>query len=99
MAGFVFAKVPGRGRDVENDLRSRCRQTCCRVAPVAPLAPEILVIPDILANGQTDGLAFELERKVFDGGLKVAILVEHVISRQQGFASGGKNLPILAKSG
>src|SRR5439155_13532864 len=97
MAGLVFAQLPWRSRDVENDLRSRCRQFRSGVAPVPALAPEILIVPDIFADRQANLLAVELDYKILVGRLEVAILVKNIVGRQQHFGASGQDFAVLAE--
>ncbi len=54
-----------------------------RVAAVAAALPILLVVPGVLANGESDSLPAKLQNVLFLGGLEIARLVEDVVVRQQ----------------
>jgi len=78
----VLAQMPGRCRNVQYDACPRLGEFNRRVVLVAPHGPEILVVPDVLANRDPDLLAIEGERFVCLRWFEVTIFVEHVIRGQ-----------------
>src|SRR3954467_8705797 len=52
---------------------------------VTAALPEIAVVPDVLADADAKLTAIEFEHSGLGSGLEVAVLVENVISGQQGF--------------
>ena len=69
------------------------------VAAVKPFRPEILVIPDVLANRDAELAVVELERRDGFGWLKIAVFVKNVVGRQQAFVRAPDDFPVLQNGG
>ena len=53
---------------------------------IAAALPEVAVVPDVLADADAEPAAAELEHLRAVERLEVAVLVEHVVGRQQRLA-------------
>jgi hypothetical protein len=60
---------------------------------IAPATPEVAIVPDVLADRHAEALVAQRQNLRPSGGLKVAVLVEHVVGGQQGLV---KHLPHAA---
>src|SRR5262249_22446490 len=60
---------------------------------------QILVRPDIFADGHPDFFAIELERLDPTGRLEITILVENVVSRQKAFVGFANRFAVLEPGG
>src|SRR2546423_2446097 len=98
-AGFIFTQMPGRCRDVEEHGSTCVGQLDRRIALVAALRPEIFVIPNILANGESKFAPAKIHRLIGRAGLEITVFIENIVGRQQCFVSGADNFSILKKSG
>ena len=66
--GLFLAVMPRRRGNVEDDFRALPDEFLDRVAAIKPFRPEILVIPDVLANREAEFAAIELKgRGAFAG--------------------------------
>src|SRR5262245_61458773 len=88
--------MPGRGRDIEDYISPCFDEFACRVETVTPaVAPEILVVPDILADSQADLSVLELHDFIFRGRLEVAVFIKYVVGRPKGLVTRGGNLSFV----
>ena len=67
--------------------------------PVTAVGPEIVVVPDVLANRQRDLPAVELGGTIFRGRLEIAVLIKDIVGRQQRFRAGGDDPAVLKERG
>src|SRR5258708_12685102 len=79
----------GNVNDYAGSLRSQFGDW---VAVVTSHRPEILVVPDVLANRDAQLFVAEAEYFLFRGWLKIPRLVEYVVGRQQPLALLENNL-------
>ena len=93
----IFAEVPGRSGDVEKNLRASLDELTRGVAQVAALVPKRFVVPDILADRQADFASVEIDGGVFLSRLKIAVLVEDIVGREQHLRAGREDFPMLQK--
>ena len=95
----LLAEVPRRGGEIEQQFRSGVGEFVGGTAVVAAVVQEHLVIPDVFANGDTHFCAENFHRRVAGRRLEVAVLVEHVVSRQQRLVADGADLAVLQHGG
>ena len=69
------------------------------IAAIQPFRPEILVVPDVLANRDAQLVSVELERRDVFGRFKIAVFVKNVVSRQQAFVRAPDDFPVLQDGG
>ena len=81
-----FVDGVGRSRDIDDDTGSLRRQFGYRVAIVAPHRPEILIVPDVFTNRNSQFFLAKRKNLLFRSRLKISRFVEHVIRWQQHFA-------------
>ena len=91
--------MPRRRREIEDDFRAPGDQLPDWIAPVKPFRPEILVVPDVLANRDAEFVSVELKRRDGLGRLKITVLVENVVGRQQAFVRAPDDFPISQNGG
>ena len=84
----------GRCREVHQELRALPGQLLRRVARVARLLPEELVVPEVLADGEADPHPRHLDDGHLRRRIEVPRLVEDVVGRQQGLAPERGDLPV-----
>ncbi len=89
----------GAGGDVDDEAGAGPDELGDRVALVEALGPEALVVPGVLADGQADGHAVQVEGGVLLGGLEVAHLVEDVVVRQQHLVAALDDAAVLEHRG
>ena len=99
MPAVLLAEAPRRGGEVEQQLRSAGGEFLGGTAVVAAVVQEHLVVPDVLANGDAHFRAENFHRRVAGRRLEVAILVEHVVVRQQRLVADGGHLAVLQHGG
>ena len=92
-------RLHGEAERVEQQFRSGVGEFIGGTAVVAAVVQEHLVIPDVLANGDAHFCAENFHRRVAGGRLEVAVLVEHVVSRQQRLVADGADLAVLQHGG
>jgi hypothetical protein len=83
-AKLRFVHHERRSADVEKHLRAGGVEVGDRIAFVQAPLDQPLVVPEVLANRQTDRLiadAHEVSRLAGDARLEIAALVEHVVRR------------------
>ncbi len=73
----------GRGVDADEDGGAGLGEVLDRILAVEAALPELLVVPGVLADGEGDLVAAEIEECLALGGQEVAGLVEDVVSGQQ----------------
>src|SRR5438132_7147117 len=73
----------GRRRQIEQAVYPRLTEFLNRVNVIAWAAPEISVVPHVLADRYTDSIPAELEDRRSWGRFKVAIFIKDVVGRQQ----------------
>ena len=95
----LLAEAPRRGGEVEQQFRAGGGQFLGGTAVVAAVVQEHLVVPDVLADGDAHLGAEDLHRRVIGRRLEVAILVEHVVGRQQRLVANGGHLTALEDGG
>ena len=95
----LLAVTPGRRGKVQDDFRALGDEFPDRVAPVDPVRPEILVVPDVLADGDAKPVAVERERRDVFGRLEIAVLVKHIVGRQQTFRGAPDDFAMLQHGG
>ena len=98
LASGLLAGGEGRCAEVEDEVRSLLDGVGDGVAVIAAgFAPQQSIVPQVLADGETDAGAVEVDhaRAVGGSGLEVAALVEDVVGRQQGFGDVGEELAAL----
>ncbi len=78
-----LADREGARRDVQQDRRAAVGELADRIARIQPLGPVVAIVPDLLADGQPERHALELERLDPRAGLEIPILVEHVVGGQE----------------
>ena len=64
-----------------------------------PLRPEILVVPDVLANRDAELAAVEHERLDVFGRFKITVFVKNIVGRQQAFGRAPDDFPVLQNGG
>ena len=69
------------------------------VAAIESFGPKILVIPDILANGDADFPALKFEGQHGAGWFKVAVFIEDIVGGQKAFKGAPNYLAILKDGG
>ena len=79
-----LAAVVGRGGGRHQQGRALVQAVAHRVHGVAAGGVGLGLPPDVLADGEPDALALELDDAALGGRLEVARLVEHVVGGQQG---------------
>ena len=85
--------------DVDEQARVLRRELADRVAIVQPFRPEILVVPDILADGDPHSRVVHDERLDVVGRFEVAILVEHVVAGEERFVAPADHTTVLTQGG
>ena len=89
----------GRGGDVDDHLRSSRDQLLDGVAQVPRLLPELLVVPEVLADGDAQPRSRHLDqRSRLRRGIEVATFVEDVVRRQQALPDDGGDATALDES-
>ena len=78
-----LAAVVGRGGGRHQQGRALVQAVAHRVHGVAAGGVGLGLPPDVLADGEPDALALEVDDAAFGGRLEVARLVEHVVGGQQ----------------
>jgi hypothetical protein len=94
-----LSHLEGRGRDVQEEVRPVLGLPRDRVGLVEPPAPEGLVVPGVLADGQAQAPPLELDGGVVGGGLEMPVLVEDVVGGQQGLGPAGDDLAPVEEDG
>ena len=85
----LLAQGEGRCGKVEDGVKALLDQGFHRVRRIAPGAPEILVVPDVFADGDPQALAAYLHQAGATAGLEITVLVEDIISGQKGLWQHG----------
>src|SRR6266404_1312125 len=89
----------GRGGDVEDRLRPLRDQLLDRIAQIARLLPELLVVPEVLADGDAEPRSGDLDQRTrLRGGIEVTRFVKNVVGWQQGLAHHRRNPAALERS-
>ena len=70
-----------------------------RIVVIAPALPEIAVVPDVLADADAEPPPAELEHLRTVKRLEVAVLVEHVVGRQQRLAETLRDRAVVHEHG
>ena len=78
-----FFDVEGRGGHVDQQVGAGTAHGRHRVAVVERPRKDVLVVPDVLADGQRQPSPPEFDHLVGLARLEVAALVEHVVGRQE----------------
>ena len=95
-----LADREGTRRDIEQDRGAAVGELAHRVAGIEALRPEVAIVPDLLAHGQPEAHAFEVEWLDAAAGLEVAVLVEDVVGRQQRLVvTPGDAAPVTERRG
>ena len=94
-----LAVVPWRRGKVQNQFRPLRNQFLDRIAAIPPFRPEILVVPNVLANSDADFLSFEIKRRNRFRRFKITDFVENVVGRQQALARAPDNFSVLQNGG
>ncbi len=87
LAGFVFALVPGAGREVDQEINGLAGQFRHRILAVAAAGGDGTVIPDVLADGDADAQTPPLHDCGTGSRFKVALLIEDIVVGQKGLAA------------
>ena len=82
-AELALAYPEGRRRDIQNKVASSFDQLVHRIKPVELAVPEVLVVPRILANGESHAVATEIEQLLRICRGEVAHLIEDVVGGKQ----------------
>ena len=94
-----LAVMPRRRGKVKDDFRALPDEFLDRVTAIKPFRPEILVVPDVLADGDAEFAAIERKRGDAFGRFKIAVFVKNVVSREQAFVRAPDNFPVLQNGG
>ena len=86
--------VEGRGVRRDDDGRSHLDNLVRRVVRVEALAPERLVVPEVLADDDAKFFPPRLEQAAALPRPEVARVVEHVVLRQQGLVGEAQKLAV-----
>ena len=76
----------GRGGNIQDDRTSLPDQFGDRITFIETLRPEILIVPDVFANGDPQGFTPEQESVLRVRRLEVTRFVEDIVGRQQHLA-------------
>src|SRR2546427_8569268 len=74
------------GGNVDDDAGSLPDELGDGIALVEPLGPEILVVPDVFADGDAEFFRAERINELLRARLEIARFVEDVVGRQKDFA-------------
>ncbi len=96
---LLLADVPRRGGQVEDEVGALGDEFLHRVAAIAAVGPEIFVVPDVFTNRDAELAAIEREGRGAFRRLEVAVLVKHVVRRQQRFILPPDNITVLEDRG
>ena len=91
--------MPGRCRDVEDDVCALLDEFSNWVALIPTIRPEIFVVPNVFADSDADLATIEYEWRGAFRRFKITILVEHIIGRQQRFVLSPDDLAVLEDGG
>jgi hypothetical protein len=94
-----LAVVPRRRGKVEDDFRALRDEFLDGVAAAKPFRPEILVVPDVLAKGDAEFAAIELEGRGAFGRFKITVFVKNVVSRKQALVRAPDDFSVLQNGG
>ncbi len=97
-----LAQVKGRGSQIDEQFgpgRRVVQQVGHRVGGVELPGEEILVVPDILADGDAQGQTFVAVWDAQLAGLEVAGLVKDIVAGQQPFVGSAENLAVFKEDG
>ena len=87
LARGALAAPEGRSGDIQDQVRDTLRggphQLFHRIHVIPPRLPETLVVPRVFADRNRDALARDLADRLRGCRREIALLVEHVIERQQ----------------
>ena len=64
-----------------------------RIVVIAPPLPEVAIVPDVLADADAEPPPAEIQHLRTVKRLEVAVLVEHVVGRQQRLAEAVLDAP------
>ena len=91
--------MPRRRGNVQNDFRALRNQLLDGIAAIETFRPEILVVPDVLANRDAQLASIELKWRKNFGRFKIAVLVENVVGRQQALVRAPDGFSVLQNGG
>ena len=89
--------MPRARRKVEHEIEFALGEPRYGIDVVKAPGGDALVRPDIFAHRQTDALSRKFKNRRLTRRLKVAIFVEHVVSRQQTFVRDVLHLAVPAE--
>lgn len=99
LASFVLTFVPRAGREVEQEVDLLLGEHANRIVAIAAAGGHDGVVPNVLADGETDFEAVPFVDSGGFGGLEVAFFVEDVVARKEALATDGLDLAGFAPSG
>ena len=91
--------MPWRGTEVEQQGCAIGGECGGGIGAVTSFRPEILVVPDILADGDTEALVAVGNDKVIGRRFEIAILVEYIVGREQGLVADCSNGAVVEECG
>ncbi len=91
--------MPRRRGNVQDHFRALRNQFLDRVAAIQPLRPEILVVPDVLANRDAEFYTVENERRDCLCRFEIAVFVKDIVGRQQTFIRAPDDFSVLQNGG
>ena len=98
-AQVALAVVPRAGGEIQEEVESFPAQAFDGVGIVESARWHDLVHPDILADRDADAMAGVLDDGGRECGFEIAVLVEHVVGRQEAFAADREEFPAVAEGG
>ena len=96
---IFLAQVIGRRGDIQHRARAVLNEPGYRIGPVVALGPEVPVVPDILADRKAELAATKVYWDRILGRLEIPILIEDVVSREEGLTNPRNGLPFVEECG
>ena len=87
----------GRCGDIDQKVGAPLDLVADRIGVIQRFRPEILVVPAVLADGNSEVAPAEGDKHCFTRPLEVAVLVEHIVGGQQSLVNHSLNFPIAEK--
>jgi len=95
VADFFLAHLIGGGGDVDQKSGSALHQYGEGINIIQFLAPDLLLAPGVLTDGDAQVPAFEGHHADVRGRLKVPGFIKHVVGGQQGFVPAKDGLSLV----